>query len=119
LRPLWPPACSARWIEKRRFRDRLTGQSIVGGQLRLIWRQNRLAVDGEWHSELPDGREVVVRLRRDYWSVRCGRAEARSDNLDVALAQAIRAETDGAMQAHEIDYPAWIRSAADKIEHEL
>lgn len=78
-----------------------------------------MAVDGEWHSELPDGREVVVRLRRDYWSVRCGRAEARSDNLDVALAQAIRAETDGAMQAREIDYPAWIRSAADKIEHEL
>jgi hypothetical protein len=78
-----------------------------------------LAIEGEWHSELPDGREVVVRRRRDYWSVSCGRSEARSDNLDVALAQAIRAETDAALQAHEIDYPAWIRSAADLIELEL
>jgi hypothetical protein len=113
------PACWAQWIERRRFVDRLTGQSIVGGQLRPIWRQDHLAIEGEWHSELPDGREVVVRRRRDYWSVRCGRSEARSDNLDVALAQAIRAETDATGQAHEIDYPAWIRSAADLIELEL
>jgi hypothetical protein len=44
----------------------------------------------EWRSRLPDGREVVVRRRGEYWLVRCGRSLARSENLDVALARAMR-----------------------------
>jgi hypothetical protein len=73
-------------------------------------------MEGEWRSELPDGREVAVQRYREYWSVRCGRSEARGENLDVPLAQAIRAETDGAWHAHEFDYPTWIRSLADALD---
>jgi hypothetical protein len=73
-------------------------------------------MEGEWHSDLPDGRQVVVRRRRDYWSVSCGKSEARSTNLDVALAQAIRAETEVAGNAHEIDYATWIRGVADALD---
>ena len=72
-------------------------------------------MDGEWRSELPDGRDVVVRRRRDYWFVRCGQSEARGQNLDVALARAIRAETEIAGHADKVDYPAWIRTAADRL----
>jgi hypothetical protein len=73
-------------------------------------------MNGEWHSELPDGREVVVRRRRDYWAVRCGLSEARSENLDVALARAIRAETEVAGHARKYDYATWIRSVAGTLD---
>ena len=73
-------------------------------------------MEGEWRSELPDGRGVVVRRRRDYWAVSCGKSEARSKNLDVALAQAIRAETEVAVHAQEIDYATWIRGVADALD---
>ena len=73
---------------------------------------------GEWHSYTPDGREVVVRRGDDYWSVRCGNSQARSTNLDVALTRALRAETEVLTHAHEIDYPTWIRTVADRLEPE-
>ena len=73
-------------------------------------------MEGEWRSELPDGREVVVRRHRDCWAVRCGQSEASSENLDVALARAVRADTEVAGHAHDLDYPSWIRSAADTLD---
>jgi hypothetical protein len=74
-------------------------------------------MDGEWHSALPDGREVDVRRQGQYWIVTCGQSRARSDNLDVALARAIRAEieVDGHPHRVEVDYPSWIRHAADRL----
>jgi hypothetical protein len=72
----------------------------------------------EWRSVLPDGREVVVRRRGDYWLVRCGNSPARSENLDVALARAIRADNAVAVDAREFDYAAWIRSVADTLDRD-
>jgi hypothetical protein len=70
----------------------------------------------EWHSRLPDGREVVVRRRGEYWLVRCGRSLARSENLDVALARAMRADNEVTGHARGFDYPAWIRNVADSLD---
>jgi hypothetical protein len=75
-------------------------------------------MEGEWHSETPDGRDVVVRRRGELWLVRCGRSQARNENLDVALTQAIRAELDVAGHTRRVDYPTWIRAAADTIDPE-
>jgi len=72
-------------------------------------------MDGEWHSELPDGRQVEVRRRGQDWIVSCGQSSARSDNLDVALARAIRAEIEVDGQPHHGDYPNWIRHVADRL----
>lgn len=72
----------------------------------------------EWRSVLPDGRKVVVRRRGEYWLVRCGNSLARSENLDVALARAIRADNAVALDAGEFDYPAWIRSVADTLDRD-
>ena len=75
-------------------------------------------MQGEWHSYAPDGREVLVRRQGDAWLVRCGQSEAHSTNLDVALAQAIRADVDVAGHANELGYATWIRTAADTIDPE-
>jgi hypothetical protein len=75
-------------------------------------------MEGEWHSSTPDGHEVVVRRRGDVWLVRCGGSHARSENLDVALTRAIRAAADVDGHAHEVDYPTWIRAAADTIDRD-
>lgn len=72
-------------------------------------------MDGEWHSQTPDGREVLVRRRGKLWLVRCGQMHAVNQNLDVALMNAIRADRQTAEQSDEADYPAWIRALADKI----
>jgi hypothetical protein len=72
----------------------------------------------EWHSYTPDGREVVVQRRGESWHVRCGRSQARSTNLDVALTRAIRAEADVLTHAHEVDYPTWIRTVAATLRPE-
>jgi hypothetical protein len=69
----------------------------------------------EWHSELPDGRDVVIRRRGEHWLVRCGYSQSRSENLDVALAQAIRGDTDVVGHASEVDYAAWVRRVANKL----
>lgn len=72
-------------------------------------------VESEWHSELPDGRDVVIRRSGEHWFVRCGHSRSRSENLDVALAQAIRADTDVLGHAGEVDYAAWVRGMANKL----
>jgi hypothetical protein len=78
----------------------------------------RVVVNGEWYSQTPDGRDVVVRRRGETWLVRCGSSWAQSTNLDVALTQAIRDELEVDAHAHEIDYPTWIRTVADRIDPE-
>lgn len=69
----------------------------------------------EWHSELPDGRDVAIRRSGEAWIVECGRSRARSENLDVALAQAIRADSDVVGHADEVHYAAWVRCAAARL----
>jgi hypothetical protein len=71
----------------------------------------------EWYSYAPDGREVVVQRRGELWLVRCGQAQAQSRKLDMALARAMRPDADVVAHAH-LDYPRWIRNAADKIKPE-
>lgn len=71
----------------------------------------------EWHSELPDGRGVTIRLTDEDWIVDCGAARARSHNLDVALIQAIRADTEAVAHARKSRYAAWARELADKLAH--
>jgi hypothetical protein len=75
-------------------------------------------MEGEWHSYAPDGREVLVRRLGEVWLVRCGQSEAHSENLDVALMQAIRGDVDVDVggHAHEVSYATWVRTAADKID---
>jgi hypothetical protein len=73
------------------------------------------AIDGEWRSELPDGREVVVQRHGKQWIVHCGSSHALAANLDVALTQAIHAETEAAGHARDVHYPTWIRDVADKL----
>jgi hypothetical protein len=69
----------------------------------------------EWHSELPDGRDVAIRRSGEDWVVDCGQARARSENLDVALAQAIRADTDVVGRADKVHYAVWVRGLAEKL----
>jgi len=69
----------------------------------------------EWHSELPDGRDVAIRRTDEDWIVDCGESRARSQNLDVALVQAIRAEGEVAAHAREVRYAAWARDLADAL----
>jgi hypothetical protein len=71
---------------------------------------------GEWRSYTPDGREVLVQRRGEFWLVECGASHARSTNLDVALSVAIREEAEVLAHAHEVDYPRWIRNVADVLE---
>ena len=58
----------------------------------------------------------MIQRHGEHWIVHCGNSHVLGDNLDVALAQAIRAET-GAVVAHvhDVDYPSWIRSVADEL----
>jgi hypothetical protein len=72
-------------------------------------------IDGEWRSELPDGREVVVERHGEQWIVHCGNSHAISDNVDIALAQAIHAETLSPQHPHEVHFSTWIRSVADEL----
>jgi putative IMPACT (imprinted ancient) family translation regulator len=72
-----------------------------------------------WHTYTPDGRELHVRRERDIWIARCGKDEARSASLDVAMIEAIRA--DHTVEAHvRVErYADWIRAQADLIEGRL
>jgi hypothetical protein len=69
----------------------------------------------KWHSELPDGRNVMIRRISEHWVVVCGQSRAHSKNLDVALAQAIRGDTEVIRQMDEIHYAAWVRDVADRL----
>ena len=72
-------------------------------------------MDREWHSLTPDGREVAVQRRGKFWLVRCNHLHAVNRNLDVALLHALRADPETSAHSAEADYPAWIRTVADKI----
>ena len=72
-----------------------------------------------WHGYTPDGRELLVRREDGSWNVRCGATQSQSRILDVALIEAIRADSDLVAHAREIDYAARIRAQADRIEEEL
>ena len=69
----------------------------------------------EWHSELPDGREVAIRRSGEGWVVVRGQSRARNENLDVALAQAIRADTDAIAHADAAHYAGWVRGVAARL----
>jgi hypothetical protein len=58
---------------------------------------------------------VVVQRHGEQWIVHCGSSHAISDNLDVALAEAIHAETLSPEHPHEVHYLQWIRSVADEL----
>jgi hypothetical protein len=75
-------------------------------------------IDGEWRSELPDGREVVVQRHGGQWIVHCGSSHAISDNLDIALAETIHAETLSPQQPHQVHYLTWIRGLADELAND-
>ena len=82
----------------------------------LTGKDGPAAMDGEWHTYGPDGREVLVRRRGELWLVRCGQSDAHSKNLEVALTQAIRADADVVGHAQMVGYANWIRIAADTID---
>jgi hypothetical protein len=79
-------------------------------------RDDGCAAMSEWISDTPDGREVVVRRKGDFWRVKCGNTEAESRNLDVALTRVLRADPDFLAHTRDVDYPAWIRQQADAID---
>jgi len=72
-------------------------------------------MDGRWRSELPDGREVVVQRHGKQRIVHCGSSQAISDNLDIALAETVHAETLSPLHPHEVQYSTWIREVADEL----
>jgi hypothetical protein len=75
---------------------------------------------GEWATHTPDGRRLQVRRENATWIASCGEAsEARNELLDVALIEAIR--QDHAVVAHspQVEYGAWIRTQADRIERDF
>lgn len=74
----------------------------------------------EWRSYSPDGHELVVRREGEGpWVVRCGEGAAESENLDVALIEAIRADYSTPFRRVERDYAGWVRTHADAIRAEL
>jgi hypothetical protein len=73
----------------------------------------------EWRSYTPDGHELLV--RRDgggLWVVRCGDGEAESEDLDVALIEAIGADRSTPLRRLDPDHAAWVRTHADAIRAE-
>ena len=57
----------------------------------------------------------MVQRHGEQWIVHCANAHAISDNLDVALAEAIHAATLSPQHHHEVRYLAWIRGVADQL----
>jgi hypothetical protein len=74
----------------------------------------------EWVTRTPEDRRLVVRRSETLWIARCGEAGVgRSAVLDVALAEAVRADTDLVAHSSGVDYGAWVRTLADRIEMEF
>jgi hypothetical protein len=85
-------------------------------------RQYRTAGNREmsdWQAETPDGRVVEVWLTNGLWRARCGGSEAQSRLLDVALMEAIRADSEVLAHQHAPDLPLWVRTQAALIEEHL
>ncbi len=70
----------------------------------------------QWVAQTPDGHELRVGRAGDKWIVRCGRDEARSDLLDVAMIEAIRGDAAVDANSPRVQYGPWIRAQADQIE---
>jgi hypothetical protein len=73
----------------------------------------------DWQAETPDGRVIEVWRSGDLWRARCGGSEARSWLLDVALMEAVRADSEVLAHEHAPDLPLWVRTQAAAIEERL
>jgi len=61
----------------------------------------------------------VVTRRRDGWNVVCGERDGVQHRLlDVALIEAIRQDVDFGGHSMGIDYAAWTRDLADRLQQE-
>jgi hypothetical protein len=75
---------------------------------------------GEWATHTPDGRRLCVRREREIWIASCGEGtEARNKLLDVALIEAIRGGLVVVAHSSQLEYGAWIRAQADRIERDF
>ena len=72
-----------------------------------------------WRAETPDGRAVVVWRSGDLWRARCGDSDADSWLLDVALMEAVRADSEVVPHDHTGALPTWVRTQAAQIEDTL
>ena len=73
----------------------------------------------QWTTFTPDGRRLVVTSQRNGWSVVCGEGRAvEHELLDVALIEAIRDNADFGARSMRIDYAAWTRELADRLQRE-
>jgi hypothetical protein len=73
----------------------------------------------QWITFTPDGRRLVVSRLRHGWGVVCGEGDGlQHELLDVALIEAIRADGDFAGHSMRIDYGAWTRELADRLQRE-
>jgi hypothetical protein len=72
-----------------------------------------------WRAETPDGRPVVVWRRGDLWRARCGASEADSRVLDVALMEAVRADSEVVPHEQTAALPHRVRTQAARIEDTL
>jgi hypothetical protein len=70
----------------------------------------------EWQTETPDGRQLIVCRDGTIWHARCRESEAERSIIDVALMEAIRADSDVIAHEHVTDFPLWIRKQAALIE---
>jgi hypothetical protein len=73
----------------------------------------------DWRAETPDGRVLVVWRDGDLWRARCREREAESRLLDVAMMEAVRADSDVLAHEHAPDLPLWVRTQAALIEETL
>lgn len=75
---------------------------------------------GEGATHTPDGRRLHVRREKETWIATCGEAsEARNELLDVALIEAIRGDCSVVAHSPQVEYGAWIRAQADRIERDF
>jgi hypothetical protein len=72
-----------------------------------------------WRIETPDGRALIVWRSGKVWHARCRESEAESSIIDVALMEAIRADSDVVAHEHVPDLPLWVRTQAALIEERI
>jgi hypothetical protein len=73
----------------------------------------------DWQAETPDGRVVEVWRIGDLWRACCGDSEAESRLLDVAMMEAVRADSEVLAHERAPDLPIWVRTQAALIEERL
>lgn len=73
----------------------------------------------QWSTYTPDGLRLVVSREDQVWSVVCGEGtRVQHELLDIALIQAMRNEIDFSGHSMRIDYAAWARKLADRLQSE-